>query len=298
MIALNLLLGAVAVHAVVVSGSSQCPTPATVQVLLGQLLPEQVSEDSVYLEQVDGALKLEMRSAVSGTVFRRQLPTRHTCQQQAAIAATVIAAWQIDSQSAPLATELPPPPPPPALPPPAETAGRPRRSYEVAGAVSGSGAGDSYAIGGLLDALLLPSRKPIALRFGLFGAALRSFPISTGQALWTRAGLRISGGYRFLPESSRRFSLDCFADLSVALVYLTGRGFERVYASFDADVGAGGSIRVGRQLGPVRMFWELGLTGWLRPQVVTAQGSFFRASVPQVEGLLSIGLAGMGARPR
>ncbi len=295
MIALHLLLQAMAVHAVVVSGSSQCPTPATVQVLLGQLLPEQASEDSVSLEQVDGALKLEMRSAVSGTVFRRQLPTRHTCQQQAAIAATVIAAWQIDSQSVPVAPVLPPPAPPP---PPSDTAGRPRRSYEVAGAVSGSGAGDSYTIGGLLDVLLLPSRKPIALRFGLFGAALRSFPISTGQALWTRTGLRLSGGYRFLPESSRRFSLDCFADLAVALVYLTGRGFDRVYTGFDADVGAGGSIRVGRQLGPVRMFWELGLTGWLRPQVVTAQGSFFRASLPQVEGLLSIGLAGMGASPR
>lgn len=296
MIALNLLLGAVAVHAVVVSGSSQCPTPATVQVLLGQLLSEQVSEDSVYLEQVDGALKLEMRSAVSGTVFRRQLPARHTCQQQAAIAATVIAAWQIDSQSAPIMTE--PPPPPVALPPPSDAAGRPRRSYEVAGAVSGSGAGDTYTIGGLLDALLLPSRKPIALRVGLFGAALRSLPISTGQALWTRAGLRLGGGYRFLPESSRRFSLDCFAELSVALVYLTGRGFERIYTSFDADIGAGGSIRVGRQLGPVRMFWEIGLTGWLRPQVVTAQGGFVRAALPQVEGLLSIGLAGMGARPR
>lgn len=298
MMPLSLLLGAVAAHAIVVSGPSQCPTAETVQRLLAQQLPVQTSADCVYLEQADGALTLELRSAITGTVSRRQLPDRRSCQQQAAIAATVIAAWLIDSQGA--TAEPPPAPPTPILPPPAppEVVSRTVLRYELAGAIGTFGVRDSYTIGGLVDALLLPGRRSIGLRIGALGSALRSVPLSTGAARWTRAGLRLSGGYRFLPESSGGFSIDCFADTAIAIVYVAGQGFDHVYASTDADFGFGGSVRIGRQLGPVRVFWELAFTRWLRPQAVTAQGALVRATLPQVEGLLSVGIAALGAQTR
>jgi len=286
---LNLLTGALAASAVVISGASECPSVAAVQALVSQLLPGYESEDSVYINQVAGELALEMHSAVHGTVFHRRLPRRHSCAEQAAIAATVIAAWQIDSQSTPA--------PPAAVPPPAPPT--PLLLYEAGAAVSGTVTEGTFTAGGLLDLLLLPGTRRVGLRLGLFGAGLRAVPIGAGQVNWTRAGLRASGGYRFLTGGRRRWSIDCFADTSVAVAYVAGQGFDRVYTSYAVDLAVGGSVRFGLQRGALRPFVELAIAGWLRPQVVTAlSGSLQTAIVPQVEALLSVGLAVAGTKKR
>jgi len=278
---------------VVISGASECPSVAAVQALVSQLLPGYESADSVYINQVGDELALEMHSAVHGTVFHRRLPRRHSCAEQAAIAATVIAAWQLDSQSTP----APAPAQAPAAPPPAP----PTRMllYEVGAAVSATVTEGTFTAGGLLDLLLLPGSQWVGLRLGLFGTGLRPVPIGLGQVNWTRAGLRASAGYRFLVGAPKRWSIDCFADTSVAVAYLAGQGFDEVYTSYAVDLAAGGSLRLGPRLGPVRPFVELAITGWLRPQVVTAfSGSLQTATLPRVEALLSVGLAVTGTKKR
>lgn len=288
---LNLLTGVLAASAVVISGSSECPSVAAVQALVSQLLPGYESADSVNINQVAGELALEMHSAVHGTVFHRRLPSRHSCAEQAVIAATVIAAWQVDSQSTPA------PAPPPVVQPPAPP---PRRLvYEAGAAVSATVTEGTFTAGGLLDVLLLPGSRRVGLRLGLFGTGLRPVPIGAGQVNWTRLGLRASGGYRFLAGRHRSWSIDCFADTSVAVVYLAGQGFDEVYTSSAIDLAAGGSLRLGPSLGPVRPFVELAITSWLRPQVVTAlSGSLQTATLPQLEVLLSVGLAVIGTKKR
>lgn len=296
---LNLLTGVLAASAVVIAGSSECPSVAAVQALVSQLLPGYESADSVYINQVGGELALEMHSVVHGTVFHRRLPSRHSCAEQAVIAATVIAAWQVDSQStpAPAPPETDPAPPPAPVPPPA--APTRRLVYEAGAAVTATVTEGAFTAGGLLDLLLLPGSRRFGLRLGLFGSGLRPVPIGAGQVNWTRIGLRASGGYRFLAGQSRLWSIDCFADTAVAVAYLAGQGFDAVYSSYAIDVAAGGSVRLGRQLGPVRPFVELTITGWLRPQVVTAfSGSLQTATLPQLEVLLSAGLAVAGAKKR
>ncbi|HRI49781.1 MAG TPA: hypothetical protein PLW65_06325 [Pseudomonadota bacterium] len=288
---LNLLTGVLAASAVVIAGSSECPSVAAVQGLVSQLLPGYESADSVYINQVEGELALEMHSVVHGTVFHRRLPSRHSCAEQAVIAATVIAAWQVDSQSTPA------PPPPVTVPPPAPPTRR--LLYEAGAAVTATVTEGTFTAGGLLDLLLLPGSRRFGLRLGVLGSGLRPVPIGAGQVNWTRIGLRASGGYRFLAGPSRLWSIDCFADTAVAVAYLAGQGFDVVYSSYAIDVAAGGSVRLGRQLGPVRPFVELAITGWLRPQAVTAySGSLQTATLPQLEVLLSAGLAVAGAKKR
>ena len=127
----------------------------------------------------------------------------------------------------------------------------------------------------------------------------RSLPIAAGQVNWTRVGLRAGAGYRFLVGGNQRWSIDCFADTAVAVAYLAGQGFDVVYSSYAIDLAAGGSVRLGRQLGPVRPFIELAITGWLRPQVVTAfSGELQTATLPQLEALLSVGIAVTGEKKR
>lgn len=295
---LNLLSAVLAASAVVISGSSDCPSAAAVQAILSQLLPGYESADSVYINQIGGELALELHSAVHGTVSHRRLPRRHSCAEQAAIAATVIAAWQSDSQS--LADPAPPPPPAPVVvPPPPQVPAAPLLRYEAGGAVGGTVSEGTFTAGGVLDLLLLPGSRWAGVRLGLFGAGLRAVPIGAGQADWTRAGLRLGGGYRFLLGARRRFSIDCFADTSVAVTYVAGRGFEKVYESTALDLAVGGSVRLGQQLGRVRPFGELALTGWLRPQELRAlSGSLQTATVPQVEAWLSVGIAVTGVKKR
>lgn len=151
----------------------------------------------------------------------------------------------------------------------------------------------------MLDLLLLPGSRWVGVRLGLFGAGLRAVPLGAGQAIWTRAGLRLGGGYRFLVGGRRRVGIDCFADTSVAVTYVAGQGFDAVYQSTAIDLAVGGSVRLGPQLGRVRPFVELALTGWLRPQVLRAlSGELQTATVPQVEAWLSVGLAVAGEKKR
>jgi len=273
-----------------ISSSSDCPSAEAVQAHLAQRFPGPAANDSVQIEQSPDGPVVVMRSALHRMVFRRQLPRSHSCEEDAALAATVIAAWQFE-ESQSLAE------PPPVvervkeLPPPARPAPHRALRYELGGALLGAVASETFAPGGLLDLLLLPDGRQVGVRLGVFGHAPRSLALGSGQSRWLRAGLRLSGGYRFVPFADQRWSIDWFADAALAVVAAWGVGFDENHTLAGTDLGLGSSLRLGRQLGPVRLFVEVAISGWLLPQRVTAQEvALVSAALPQVEGLFSLGL--------
>jgi hypothetical protein len=277
--------------AVTVVASGHCPSAEDVEARLRQLLPAPVGEaageptgdQSILRELADGSVELELRSS-AGTVLRRYLPARASCAEQADIAATVIAAWQVELKSA-----LPAPArPPPSVPASAPQKRRAVPSYELSAALVTSVLAAGATAGGWLEGSVMLCACGVSARFGILGIGLRSVPLGPGSGVFTRAAARVGVGYRILP---RAFTLDVAADLPLALLYGAGEGFDNNQTALGFDVGLSASLRLGRRLGPVQPFVEAALVGWLRSsQLTVAGGVVDSVELPRLEALFSLGL--------
>jgi len=289
----NLLTSVLLANAVTIFGPAACPTPAQVQERLQLLLPGQVRDeqpgDLVNIAETEsGDLELELHSGADGSVLRRQLPRRESCREQAAIVATVIAVWQVETQG-------PLPPLPAAALPPAATSKAPAPpprafQYELSAAFAASLAGAAFAPGGWLEGSILPRvhAHPVFVRFGLLGTGTREVAVGQGRALFTRPTARLGSGYRL---QAGAWALDIGADFLLALLYVSGEGYSMNYAAIGVDTALGGGVRAGRHIGPLRLFADLSVVGWLRTTEVTVGGSLpASAQLPNAELLLSLGL--------
>jgi len=282
----------IAANLVSIEGAGSCPSAEQIQQRVEALRPDGASPALVVrLVKVDGAAAIEIGSAPP---VRRRLPAEASCDDQAAVAATIIAAWQGQLDAAVPPPTPAPAPPAPTRPAPASSPATVARRRAVSGEIDAAWLA-AIGPGGNASGAELAARLSIAgWRFGFFVGAIaestRTLGLASGGVDWGRAALSVGADYRL---GRGRWSLDLRAQALAALVYLAGGGFAQNYQRFDGDFGLGAGARVGVRLARVRPFLGADAVGWLRSEQALAQEGNVTAAaeLPRFEVLLSLGVA-------
>jgi hypothetical protein len=274
----------VALGLVRVEGSAFCPSPAQVAEALLRLEagePNGVDgADHARIERADGGVEIVLFGAGGERRKARRLVADAPCEELAAAAAVIIAAWERElgpRRLAPASVAVTPSPPL-----------RARLAWDLGGAFTGALSGSSFAPGGSVAANLVARRAHVGGRLAAVGTATRDQQLAPGHASYTRAFFQLGPVARFNPS---RLALDLHAELSLALTSLEGVGYATVARAFDFDPGLGGGARLGVRAGPVLPFLEVAVVGWLRRQRFDVTGVASAAELPRFDLLLSAGLA-------
>jgi hypothetical protein len=268
--------------AVVVEGTSACPTPAAVEQSLRPLLPEG-GRDVVRLEAQDGTLQVTLVRADGSNAGRRTLGGEHTCQELAEAVAVMIAAWQSD-----LAGEralAPPPvavvatPPPPVIP-------RPRPSWEVGAGLGGTLSGAAVAPALLLlgDVSLLGPLGAGA-RIGLDGN--RNAALPGGSARWRRATLAVGPRVRY----GERLAAEAHLGPALGWLHIAAQGFDAPQGHDAVVGGLEGELRLSWRQRGLRPWLALGAAFWPARIVVYQLPDRTEKALPRLQGAATLGLS-------
>jgi hypothetical protein len=308
--------------AVVVDGGISCPSPEAVKRELEELMPsgsEPREPDIAELSREGEDVHLDLRRGDGSFVATRNIAGGRGCDDLAAAAAVVIAAWEADlvSDVTPPVSLAPPPPPirhrsrrfgsallamaptgpsAQALPavvnprPVPEHAGRTQADFSVG--LGGALAGGSLATGLVIDAFARQVEGPLALRVGLelttphrndLGADL-------GAVEWRHYTLDTGVVYRATNEDT---FLDWHTSLKLAALHVDLLGSAEQTSTTLGDFGLGTGLRLGfgtpahRRVLPWVGF---DFTIWSRNSTVS--NSTLTVDLPGVEVGLTVGFAG------
>ncbi|MSP61552.1 MAG: hypothetical protein EXR72_14680 [Myxococcales bacterium] len=255
-----------------VEGAMSCPTPAEVAARLVPLLPAGEGRDRARIEDLGGALRVELRGPAGDLLAAQRLLAVASCEDRAAVVAVVIAAWEAVLR--PGVVPAPPPLPIPSLR---------RVHFEAAAGGMISLAGSAAAPGGTLEVSLAArvAGRGFGARLALLGVAARDLPLGSGRASWRREAAALGPRYRFAPG---RWRIDLHAEAVPAWVLVEGIDFpiNRSRMGFDLGLGVGG--RIALVLGPAAFFIGLTGVGWLVPQRVLVDRLDLAAELPRLEG--------------
>jgi hypothetical protein len=287
-----------AAAAIVVMGSSPCPTPAAVEEQLRPLLPpDATGGHRVLVQDVAGGMRVELRDEQGEVLAERTLATAASCAERARASAVVIAIWEAElragtklrtrliSSEEPSSHPVMPPGPSRAVAPTISLR-RPPRELVLDVGVGASLADAAVAPAGAVGASLWIERWPVGARVALQGAAPRDLNLGPGQIRWLRAALVLGPAYRF---TRGRLHVELGADLHAALLSVRGTGYEKESAELDFDPGLGARVRVVWPRARWRLFGELAGCGWLRQQNVYVDGLGLREELPRFDVAARIG---------
>src|SRR4051812_1759649 len=204
---------------VVVTGDSRCPRPAEVAAQVGALLPRSrpssAPRDIATLDDQSPELRIVLRGADGSVANERRLPRQYTCDELAAAAAAVIAAWLSDIHPEfALATARPPDGTPPSPAPPASAraegagiavapapaAARPASALHFDGAAGVAGQlGPSQGRPGLAAGVLVAASvraTRLGGRLALIAGTPRVFPLGMGELQVSRTSLLLGPTFR------------------------------------------------------------------------------------------------------
>jgi hypothetical protein len=275
-------------------GTSTCPAPQEVQVELAEGRGPNARSDQpaiVRLDQdsVGGELRLRVYDENSVLLGVRALPAQKDCHVLALAAATLLRSLELELEFTPAPLPLAP--------------GEVRRvgptSLEL-GAGGLASLTTDLAVGGgalLLGALAIrgfPIRPEVVLQI----EAPRQLALGTsGQGSWWRIEAAPGGQWRVL--DGRHFWLSLHLDVPVGAVVASGAGFPVNQGGAAFDLGLGLGMRAGLRFpisraknGPAMLPW-LGLfgEGGLLRHTLSVQGEANRATLPQLEAALALGLS-------
>jgi hypothetical protein len=296
--------------AVTVDGAATCPTAADVSARVTELLPAAETSGPPDLARVDedaDSVHVSLRRPDGTLVGTRDLERAFSCDELAAAAAVVVAAWESDVHpefraSLPPAVPVPAPPVavvPVAAPVPsiAVAPGLPRPAtiaFEVGAALAGALAPRAGSAGAAADVMLVGAATSAARRVGgrlaLIAGAARELPVGTGRVRWRRFVAALGPEVR-LGRPTAPVTFELHAEALAALLTATGEGFtnDRSELSFDPGLGAGVRLRLGH--GRVVPWIDLSGSGWLRQQQAIATPDDASAVLPRFEALLALGLS-------
>jgi hypothetical protein len=161
------------------------------------------------------------------------------------------------------------------------------------GGASDSLAGD-LSVGAAVLADWVPEGRRLGARLGIAAGTARALAIGAGEARWQRVTLAAGPLYRWgLPGPLA--AVDLHAELLAAALDVQGSGFVTNADTWTFDAGGGAGARLWLGTGRWRPWLDAGVQAWSRRHVVYARPSGDGASLPRVEGLLTLGLAFMTA---
>jgi len=283
-----------------VLGSSTCPTPFEVQAQLDRLPPTGSAERTAVLKSRPSAARrtelliqvFDERDVLQG---ERTLPAHDDCGVLAVAVATLLRGLEMDLGEAP-----------PPLPPPAATAveraqktappSLPRSaSFEIGAAVEGSMALDGTgAVAGLVLASVVLRQSRVWPELSLQFESARSLTLGVGAATWQR--FWVAPGVQIDLLRSTRLWMSAHAGIPLGAAFASGARYDinRSGASFDLAIASG--LRVGlrspRARAPPFLPWaDLWVIGWPIPHVLSVAGESGRATLPQVEFEVGLGLS-------
>jgi hypothetical protein len=291
---------ALVLAAVVVEGTSACPTAEQVAARLAALAPAADPGGRAVITRQENALDIRWLAADGTVRGERRLDAGFACAELAEAAGLVLATWMADLRLAP-----------PAAPPAAPARIRSAVAAEAGGAAISPSAGSERAVelgAGALGVLgpgppvpgltvtagFLPRTHGFGVWLGLRLVTLRRQALgSEGRAAqWARLPLWLGATYAVGLGPDLR--LDAHADLAAALLAARGEGFAENVSFRTVDLGAGGGLRLSSSGARWALWLDLCAVGWPRAhQLVTlpspGPGDAGQA-LPQLDVALAVGL--------
>jgi hypothetical protein len=253
------------------------------------------------VRELDGGARCEVLARAAALVV---LLWEHPLNARPATVATAVAAPVAESviipapDAAPPTAPSAPAAPPSSLPSPAMTRDAPAApASRVVGlevlaagfaALSGGSAQSGVAGGGEALLAIGPAGGRLAGELGFRGTSMRTMTLGVGLGQWTRLAATLGARYRI---AGRRFWLDLSGQALLGAVLASGDGFATDHSASAFEPGLGAQVRFGVQVGALRPYLSAGVTGWPRGQSLRVAVTGERRDLPEVEGLVGLGLA-------
>jgi hypothetical protein len=273
-----------------VTGSSSCPTPADVEQRVEKLETDRAEAPTATLETTPAGLDLELHDAEGRLIARRTMASNPSCEEQAEMAAVLLASWLSDL-GAPSMTAQRLPDAAPSLAQAVESPKPPRGpspwSWEVGVGPTGSFDSSGFAPGVAVEAGVGPSQAAWTLH--LMGAyeGPRQLAVGTGTVSWQDWQVGLGASYAFSPRPYR-FELMGYGLL--ADVDLSGAGFPVNATSQSLQVGLNLGARLLLLEGEWHPWLGAGTTVWLRQELPVVVGTPSSMTLPRVTGFVGLGI--------
>jgi len=323
--------GSLAVPAVAVEGTLDCPSAARVSDELEQIIPgvaRAAVDDRAIVVSDAGVLLVLLRAADGSVLGERQVVVEGTCEEQARAVAVILGAWITDihpeyrsalplpsvSEGAPAATEAPaatatgepsaapaPQGAPPIRRPLIERSRLVRRDQALPGTAArrwsiAAGVGVEIADAGAVAAgSLSGSYAPNRSGFGGTAFVLAAAPAERAVGAGRASAFRWPLGLGALARvQGREACLDVSAGPTLGWLHVEGDEFASNRAADDVVAGAFGRVRLGARWSSFRPFFEAGVLGWFGRSTIAAQQPVSEIELPAIEAFF---LLGMGFEP-
>ncbi len=279
--------------AVPVVSDTECPSAPAVQSELSELIPALGSPAAeVRVRSTGEALLVELAS--EGEPLRsRELRMEGDCAARARASALIAAAWLDALPAQPI--DAPEPPrvsgPQPAPPPQAQPVSI-ARSWLGLGAF---GLADGWgASAGVLGDVQFGGFGPVAAGLSLAVPLARRADVGQGTATWWRPSAEIT---LRVPLGRGAWSVAPGLGAVVALLRVSGRGYDHDNTDTVSSLGARAHLRIQRQWANRRMWIEAGTRVWPFEQHVrndVKAGETVARALPRWDGQLAVGVSFAG----
>jgi hypothetical protein len=300
-----------------VTGEASCPAPAEVSRRLGELLPvtgdalqnhapsmpgDATAAARVVLTRSQAGLRLVLLGPNANELATRELAAQGSCDDLAAAAAVVIAAWRADLDPDLTPTVALPSRPEPPVPVPPSIVRQPppplparSRSFELGLGIMGSETGGDVAPGAVLTGALELGEGRFGLDAGLSATTARSASVGpfANAASWTRATLALGPSAELRRDNLR---LDLRAQALAALLHVRGVGLPTPGSDTVAELGVSAGAKLELVTGTSAVWLAFDVRDWPGNQRLIITNGPEPAQLPRVELVASLGL-GLGRFP-
>jgi len=285
-------------------GDATCPAPAEVAAQVTALGPApstaprgDAAAAKVIVARTERTLRLELVGPNSNALATRELPVEGSCEDLAAAAAIVVAAWRADldpdltPQVALPAHPAPGPETPPLaiarVAPPTPLAPTP---FAIGLGLVASETGGDFAPGAVLVGALGLGRRGLALDASVSGTTSRSADVGahSGAASWTRATLALGPALQF---GEARVRGDVHLQALAALLHVRGVGVPNATADTTSELGVGAGGRVELVSGTTGVWLGLDAFGWPGDQRLSIANTNDASQLPRLELVGSVGIS-------
>ncbi|MDX2023586.1 MAG: hypothetical protein SF187_25335 [Deltaproteobacteria bacterium] len=248
---------------VIVSGQTDCPSPALVSTVLAESVTNETTEGHLHLSPASEGVAMTFTDPL-GQSRTRILPAQGSCEEQAVRAGVVLAAWLASPEALALppvdvqlqAKPLPPPPPVGAW----WVGLGPGLAFDENG-VAAAALGDVTRIG---------AGGHWGARVMLAISGTRTVAVGEGEARWMATQLAPAVLWQ---NMFRRFALQADVGLTASVFTAKGVGVPNAQRDWSAAWGAQAGVR-GQGKGKLPFFVDLRLNAWpFAPDVVLVTSS-------------------------
>jgi hypothetical protein len=305
---LLVLVLALAPGGVKIAGDATCPAPAEIAARLAEFIPAAAGASGpsgalpaakVIVARTDRAMRLVLLGPSSNELATRELAAEGSCEDLAAAAAVVIAAWRADlnpdltpsvSLPASASATLPVAPSPIAVARAAPVEPAPPRSFAIGLGLIASETGGELVPGAMLVGAIGLGWGGLALDASASGTTSRSAAVGPlpAAASWTRATLAV-GPALHLGHASLRG--DVHLQALAGLLHVRGVGVPNAVSDTTAELGVGTGARIDVVTGTSAVWLGLDVLTWPGEQRLLIDNSADKGRLPMLELVASAGIS-------